>query len=444
MTQVPRRRPRVVILGGGFAGLKAARVLRKAPVDITLIDRRNFHLFQPLLYQVATGGLSPANIAGPIRSILRRQKNCSVRLGEAIGIDQESQQVVLKDGRVDFDWLIVATGATHSYFGNDQWQEWAPGLKTVEDATRIRRKVLHAFEMAEREDDPEERKRHLNFAVIGAGPTGVELAGAIAELRRHTLKHDFRNIDPSEARVILIDMQDRVLSTFDPTLSSKARNSLEKLGVELQLKTRVVDIKESSLTIEKDGEPSHIATRSVIWAAGVQASPLAKVIADSTGSPTDRAGRLQVRPDCSLEDCDNIFAIGDIACYLDQHNNPLPGMAPVAIQQGEFVAKLIRRRLKDPQATLEFQYQNPGQLATIGRSAAVAEIGPRRFSGYFAWLVWLVVHLMQIVQHQNRVLVFVQWAWSYMTFNRSARLITENQEDLNASEEVKRLEEAHH
>lgn len=423
MTNKPKHR--VIIVGAGFGGLRAARCFRRANVDLTLIDKRNFHLFQPLLYQVATGGLSPANISAPIRSILRRQNNCTVRMGTVTGLDPASSTLILEDARLPFDSLILATGVTHSYFGNDHWSQYAPGLKTVEEATEIRACILAAFENAERLNDPHERQKHLTFIVIGAGPTGVEMAGAIAELRRNTLKHDFRNIQPAEAKVILIDMADRVLGSFHQNLSAKAQQSLRKLGVQLHLNARVINITTDTVTLESENQTATYHSHAIVWAAGVRADSLTTKLAQSTNCPQDNASRLLVNPDFTLASHQNIFAIGDVINYPHQTGQPLPGVAPVAMQQGKFVANVIKRRIAGkPQP--KFHYKSPGNLATIGRSAAVAELGKMKFSGFLAWFIWLVVHLMQIVQHHNRVLIFIQWAWNYITFNRSARLITNN------------------
>lgn len=416
-------RHHVVIVGGGFGGLYAAQFLRRAPVDVTLIDRRNFHLFQPLLYQVATGGLSPANIAAPLRYVLRKQKNARVLLGEVTTFDADRRRVHLAGGRdVPYDTLIVAAGAGHNYFGNPQWQAHAPGLKTVEEATDIRRRVLCAFEEAEREPDPERVRALLTFVVIGAGPTGVELAGALAELSRHSLRHDFRHIDPTAARVILLDAADRVLPAFPPDLSAKARVALERLGVTVRTGVRVADIGPDSVAVSTGNRTETIPTRTTLWAAGVQASPLGRALADATGAPTDRTGRVTVGPDLALSSHPEICVIGDLAHCVDADGRPLPGVAPVAMQQGKYVAKLIRARLKG-QTRPPFRYRDRGTMATIGRSAAVADLGWIRFAGFPAWLAWLFVHLIYLIEFQNRILVLIQWAWNYLTWNRGARLI---------------------
>jgi NADH dehydrogenase len=429
------KKKRVVIVGGGFGGLHAARTLRKLDADITVVDRRNFHLFQPLLYQVATGGLSPANIAAPLRSMLRRQKNANVILGEVVSVDPISKTVEVHSAEpgkaethaetIHFDWLVVAAGATHSYFGHDQWQEIAPGLKTIEDATEIRGRIFSAFEAAERETDKQLHKELMTFVIVGGGPTGVELAGAISELAHHTLRHDFRNINPADANIIIVDGQERMLSGFTPRLSQKAEASLKRLGVELKTNTTVTAIHKDSVEIATGDQQATIRTRTVLWAAGVAAVPLGRVIANATGVKTDRAGRIPVENDLSIAGHPNIFVIGDLARCTDPTGNPLPGVAPVAIEQGNYVGRLISNRFRGDPKLQPFVYHDKGSLATIGRSAAVAQLGKLQFSGMLAWLLWLFVHIMSIAQFQNRILVLLQWAWNYVTFNRSARLITE-------------------
>jgi NADH dehydrogenase len=414
---------RVVIVGGGFAGLNAARALRRAPVQVTLIDRRNYHLFQPLLYQVATGGLSPANIAAPLRSIVERQKNCEVLLGKVCGFDLAKRVVEFDGVQVPYDTLIVAAGARHSYFGHPEWERLAPGLKTIEDATEIRRRMLTAFELAEREGDASRRRILLTFVVVGAGPTGVEMAGTMAEIARHTLKREFRHIDPSDAQIILLEGGERVLPTYPPDLSAKAQASLERLGVTVRTRAMVKDVATDHVAIDWSGGRELLATRTVIWAAGVEASPLAKMLAAATGAALDRAGRIVVEPDLSLPGHPEIFVLGDMANYPHQTGQPLPGVAPVAIQQGRFVAHLIKARLRG-RPLPAFRYRDRGNMATIGRSAAVADFGKLRFGGWIAWMMWLVVHLMNLVSFRNRLLVLVQWGWNYFTHDRSARLIT--------------------
>jgi len=419
-----REEHRIVVVGGGFGGLYAVQSLRRAPVDITLIDRRNFHLFQPLLYQVATGGLSPANIAAPLRGILARQRNARVLLGEVVAIDPPWRCVHLRDGaRVPYDTLVVATGATHNYFGNDHWGPLAPGLKTLEDATCIRARILHAFEAAERGADPEQMRACLTFVVIGAGPTGVEMAGAVAEVARDTLRHDFRRINPADAHVLLVDAADRVLPTYPPELSARAAASLTRLGVTVRTGVSVADIRPGEVVLRAGSGEERITTRTVIWAAGVRASRLGRVLAEATGAALDRVGRVVVGPDLTVPRHPEIFVIGDLASCADAAGRPLPGIAPVAMQQGRYVARLIEHRLRG-RTLPPFRYRHRGSMATIGRAAAVADLGWIRFWGYPAWLAWLFVHLMFIVEFHNRLLVFLQWAWNYFTRNRSARLIT--------------------
>jgi NADH dehydrogenase len=415
---------RVVIVGGGFGGLYAARALRRAPVSVTLVDRRNFHLFQPLLYQVATGALSPANIAAPLRSILKRQKNTEVLLGEAVDVDVSKRRVILRDGEVPFDTLMVAAGVTHSYFGHDAWESLAPGLKTIEDATEIRRRVLLAFEAAERETDPWKRRALLTFVVVGGGPTGVELAGALGEISHRTLRNEFRLIDPSEARILLIEGADRVLPTYAPPISVNAVAALGNLHVEVASKALVTDIREGAVVMKRGEEQTIVEARTVLWAAGIQASPLGAVLARATGARTDRAGRIRVGEDLTLPDHPEIFVLGDLALLDGKNGKPLPGVAQVAMQEGKYAARTILRRLSGKPPPPPFRYLDFGSMATIGRGTAVAEIGPLRLSGSVGWLVWLFIHLMYIVQFGNRLLILLQWAWSYVTWNRSARLIT--------------------
>jgi NADH dehydrogenase len=415
----------VVIIGGGFGGLQAARALRSAPVRVTLVDRRNFHLFQPLLYQVATGGLSPANIASPLRAILKRQRNTSVVLAEVVDFALAERRVILGNGEgtLAYDTLIVAAGAGHHYFGHSEWQRHAPSLKTVEDATAIRRRILMAFEEAEREPDLERQRAWLTFVVIGGGPTGVELAGAIGELSRHTLRKEFRAINTAQARIFLVEGLDRVLPTYPASLSAKAEVSLGRLGVVVRTQTMVTDVGPESVTLRAGGSEERVATRTILWAAGVQASPLAVMLARAAGTTADRALRVEVGQDCSLPGHPEVLVIGDMAHHRDPSGKPLPGVAQVAIQQGRYVAHLIQARLKG-KAISPFVYHDFGTMATIGRAAAVADLGWLRLSGHLAWLMWLFIHLWSLVGHQNRLLVFVQWAWSYFTRNRSARLIT--------------------
>jgi NADH dehydrogenase len=425
-------RPRVVIVGGGFGGLYAARSLKHAAVDITLIDRRNFHLFQPLLYQVATGALSPGEIASPLRYVLNRQKNTRVLLGEVVDIDAGvnggKREVILADrSRVPYDTVIFATGSTHSYFGHPEWEPLAPGLKTVEDATEIRTRVLLAFERAERgTDDPATRRADLTFVLVGGGPTGVELAGAIAEISRDTLKKDFRSINPADANIFLIEGTDRLLPTYPPRLSRAAEKALTDLGVHTRTGAMVTGIDERGVTVKSGDSVTKIDARTVLWAAGVQASPIGKMLADRLGLELDKAGRVPVEPDLSLARHPEILVIGDLAAFL-QDGKQVPGVAPTAIQQGHYAANLIGHRLRNEQ-TKPFHYFNKGSLATIGRNQAVAEIGPVQFSGVLAWLAWLFIHLLYIVEFENRLLIVMQWAYDYFTYNRGARLITGDQQ----------------
>jgi NADH dehydrogenase len=404
---------RVVIVGGGFGGLVAARALARAPVDVTLLDRTNHHLFQPLLYQVATAGLSPADIAHPIRRILRRQENTRVLLAEAVAIDASTKRVLLADGEVPYDYLILAAGARHSYFGNDGWEAHAPGLKTLEDALEIRRRALLAFEEAEREEEPEARRAWLTFVVIGGGPTGVEMAGAFAEVARHSLARDFRRIDPRAARVILVEAGSRILPAYPEDLSEKARLQLEALGVQVWLGAPVTAVDASGVRVGGD----RLGARTVVWAAGVQASPLAR----SLGVPLDRAGRVRVAPDLTVPGQPSVFVIGDLAS-LEQDGRPVPGVAPAAMQMGAHAAGNVVRALRG-KPLLPFRYRDKGSLATVGRSRGVALLGKVRLSGLVAWLAWLGVHIFFLIGFRNRLVVLFTWAWAYLTHDRSARLI---------------------
>jgi NADH dehydrogenase len=419
-------RHRVVIVGGGFGGLCAARALRRAPVDLTLVDRRNHHLFQPLLYQVATGGLSPANIAAPLRALVKSQKNAAVHLGEVVGFDLAEQRVLLERGSLPYDSLVVAAGAGQSYFGHPEWSAPAPGLKSLEDATHIRRRVLLAFERAELETDPDRLRALLTFVVVGAGATGVELAGALAEVARGTLPGEFRRVDPVAATVILLEGGPRVLPAFSERLSERAARSLEKLGVTVRTGCTVDRLRPAGIEIETGNglRRERIAAATVLWAAGVEASPLGRALADGGAAQLDRSGRVIVEPDCSLPSHPNVFVIGDLASFGHGRERPLPGLAPVAMQQGRYVARVIKRRFEG-RSTPAFRYRDKGHMATIGRKLAVAEIGRLRLWGFPAWLAWLFVHLMYLTEFQNRVPVLVQWGWSYFTRNKSARLITE-------------------
>ncbi|HET9408709.1 MAG TPA: NAD(P)/FAD-dependent oxidoreductase [Candidatus Sulfotelmatobacter sp.] len=430
-----KAQPRVVIVGAGFGGLNAARSLAKAPVQITVIDRKNHHTFQPLLYQVATAGLSPGEIAAPIRAILSKHENVEVLMTEVIGFDLDRQLVQTPDRFIPYDYLIVAAGAGHSYFGHDDWERLAPGLKTIEDALEIRRRVLLAFELAERQTAAGEATERLNFIVVGGGPTGVELAGTLAEISRHALEHEFHAIDPKSTHILLVEGGPRVLPAYSDDLSRSAQEQLERLGVEVRTSTVVTQVEPGAVHI---GD-THMNAAVVLWAAGVAASPLGKKLS----AQTDRAGRVPVEPDLSLPGHPEVFVIGDLAAAKDEHGKMLPGVAPVAIQQGRFVAKLIRQEIKEEgqekkwgaprladfarrgnESRPRFHYWDKGSLATIGRAAAVAQFGRIHISGFVAWLSWLFVHIFFLIGFRNRLLVFIQWAWSYVTYERGARLIT--------------------
>jgi NADH:ubiquinone reductase (H+-translocating) len=414
---------RVVIIGGGFAGLNAARRLKNVPVDVMLIDRCNYHLFQPLLYQVATGALSPANIASPLRNILKSQRNVRVLLAEATAIDVANHRVELSDGAVDYDTLVVATGSSHQYFGHDEWEQHAPGLKTIEDATDMRRRILLAFEMAEREPDPAKVPALLTFVIVGGGPTGAELAGALAEIARDTLRRDFRKIDPSRAQIILVEGTDRVLPAYPPSLSAAAQKELESMGVAVRTSSMVVGVAHDSVTVREGNETKTMPTHTILWAAGVLASPLGRMLSESVGAAIDKSGRVIVESDCTVAGHPDIFVIGDLANFSHQTGQPLPGVAQPAIQQGTYVAKVIKQRLRGEKIA-PFHYLDKGNLATLGRGAAVADLNWLRISGLPAWLLWIFIHLLYIVEFQNRLLVFIQWGWFYFTYDRSARLIT--------------------
>jgi NADH dehydrogenase len=410
---------RVVIVGGGFAGLYAAKRLGRAPVTLTLVDRRNFHLFQPLLYQVATGALSPGEIASPLRAVVGRNRNTEVVLGEVRDLDAANRRLILADGEIPYDELIVATGATHSYFGHDDWEPFAPGLKSIEDATAIRSRLLVAFEEAEREKDPEKRRAWLNFVIVGGGPTGVELAGALAEIANDSLRHDFHHIDPTEASILLVEGTDRLLPAFPPVLSAKAESQLRTLGVHTRTGTTVTAIDASGVTMGTE----RMAARTVLWAAGVRASTLGKVLADRAGAQLDKVGRVMVQADLTIAGHPEIHVVGDLANFSHQTGKPLPGVAQVAIQQGRYAAKAIRAKL-DGKTLPPFKYFDKGNLATIGRNKAVADFGFLHVSGFPAWFLWVFVHLMYLVEFENRLLVFVEWVYNYITRNRGARLIT--------------------
>jgi NADH:ubiquinone reductase (H+-translocating) len=407
--------PRVVVIGAGFGGLEAARHLAKLPVKVTVIDRKNHHIFQPLLYQVATAGISPGEIAAPIRWILRGLKNVEILLGEVVGFELARKLVILPEVEIAYDYLIVAAGATHSYFGHEEWEPFAPGLKTVENALEIRRRILLAFELAERETLASGPHIPLNFVIVGGGPTGVELAGTLAEIARSVLHDEFKAIDPRRARILLLEGGPRVLPAYAPDLSRSATRQLEKLGVEVRTSAMVTDLQPGAVFVGSEKIPAAV----VLWAAGVRASQLGAKL----GAPVDRAGRVRVGKDLSIPHHPEVFVIGDLAECKDQKGNLLPGVAPVAMQQGRAVSKAIARDLK-AQAREDFHYVDKGSLATIGRNAAVAQFRGLHISGYFAWLAWLFVHIFFLIGFRNRVLVMIQWAWSYFTYERGARLIT--------------------
>jgi NADH dehydrogenase len=418
-------RRKVVIIGGGFGGLSAAQHLNSNLVDVTLIDRRNYHLFQPLLYQVATGSLSPGEIASPLRGVLSRQKNTRVWLGTVVDVDPDLKRVILADGAmVPYDSLIIAAGSETSHFGHNDWQQWAPGLKSIEEATTIRHKILYAFEVAERLSDPKERRAWLTFVIVGAGPTGVELSGAIAEIARQTLKNDFRSVNPGEAQIILMDGAPRVLMSFSEDLSVKATRSVANLGVQVRCGAMVKHINEEGLTIESEKGAESIAAKTVVWAGGITASPLGRILASRTNAETDKGGRLKVKPDLTIPNYPDIYVIGDLASAMDEKGKTLPGLAQVAMQGGAHAAKAILRKVKGQQELPPFHYFDKGSLAVIGRAAAVADVFGAHLSGLVAWLVWVFIHLMYLVNFQSRVLVFIQWAIQDLTFSRGARLIT--------------------
>lgn len=410
-------RKRVVIIGGGFAGIRAAKALgNKEDVEVVLLDRRNYHLFQPLLYQVATAGLSPAEISGPIRSIVSRYKNTYVFLDRAQKVNLKEKTVTVSDRDLSYDYLVMACGAQHSYFAHPEWEEDAPGLKTLEQATEIRRRILMAFEMAEKEENPEKQKQHLTFVIVGAGPTGVELAGTIAEISRHTLTKDFRRIDPANTRVMLIEAGPRILAAFDPTLSRKAARDLEDLGVQIWTSTMVTDVKGDHVTLGSEV----LRASTILWAAGVKPSSLNQTL----GVPLDKVGRVVIEKDLSVKGYPEAFVLGDQACFLDEAGKPLPGLASVAMQQGEWAAENILRDIKG-EPRKDFKYNDKGQMATIGRKKAIAQIGKLKFSGFFAWLIWLFIHVYYLIGFKNKIFVIWQWAYAYFTFKRGARLISE-------------------
>jgi len=411
-------RPRIVIVGAGFGGLRAAESLARLAVDITIVDRKNHHTFQPLLYQVATAGLSPAEIAAPIREILHRHKNIEVLLGEVAGIDLERRTVKVHDYELPYDYLVLAAGATHAYFGHEEWEPLAPGLKTVEDALEIRRRILLAYELAEREAALSGTHRPLNFVVVGAGPTGVELAGTLAEIARKSLPKNFQNIDPARTRILLVEAGPSILNSYPEDLRASAVRQLEHLGVEVRTNSAVSEVSSGEVRIGNDSVPAEV----VLWAAGVAASPLGRAL----GVPLDRAGRVSVEPDLSVPGRREVFVIGDLAAIKDERGKMLPGVAPVAMQQGTWVGRQIRADLAG-KTREPFHYFDKGSLATIGRAAAIADFGRLHLSGWLAWVTWLFVHIMFLIGFRNRLLVMVQWAWSYFTFQRSAWIITGEQ-----------------
>jgi NADH dehydrogenase len=410
---------RVLIVGGGFGGLYAARAFKGAAVAVTIVDRRNHHVFQPLLYQVAMAGLSPGDIASPIRWILRRQRNVEVLLAEARGVDLPGNRLLLADGDLSYDFLIVATGATHAYFGHDEWRKLAPGLKTIEDALEIRRRVLLAFERAERQADSDGRRALLTFVVIGGGPTGVEMAGALAEISRQSLARDFRHFDPGSARIVLLEGGPFILAAFPEHLRAAAHRDLERLGVEVRTNSVVTKVAPGVVSIGAES----IACETVLWAAGVAASPLGAAL----GVPVDHAGRVRVSPDLTIPGAPNVFVIGDLASLTGADGRPLPGVAQVAIQMGRHAARNILRAI-EKQPLRPFAYRDLGNMATIGRASAIADFGRFTLTGWFAWLAWLFVHIMNLIGFRNRLVVLVQWAWAYFSYQRAIRLITGNVE----------------
>jgi len=429
---------KVVIVGGGFGGLRAAQAFKSADLDVTLIDQHNYHLFQPLLYQVATGSLSPGEIAAPLRSVLSHQKNTRVLLGKVVDLDPAAKRVMLEDGiSFEYDSLIVAAGSQSSYYGHDSWREWAPSLKSVEEATTVRHKILYAFEVAERIPDATERRAWLTFAIVGAGATGVELSGAIAEIARQTLKNDFRSINPGEAQIILMDGASRVLPSFPQDLSEKAAHLLQKLGVQIRTGLMVKDVDKDGVTIETRDGVSRLQAKTVLWAGGVTGTSLAKTLAQRTKAETNRGGQIKVGPQLTIAGFPDIYIVGDLALSIDAHGKPLPGVAQVAMQQGTYAAKSIITRLQGKKELPPFSYFDKGNMAVIGRWAAVADAFGVHLSGFVAWFIWAFIHLFYIVQFQSRILVFVQWALQDLTFSRGARLITWNAPtDFNFKEEM--------
>jgi NADH dehydrogenase len=420
---------RVVIVGGGFGGLHAAKSLRNAPVEVTLLDRRNYHLFQPLLYQVSTGGLSPGEIAQPLRSIFAKQKNVRVLMSEVEGFDPKGKAVQTANGAVPYDTLIVAAGAKTSYFGKEAWQDTASGLKNIDDATRLRAKIFNAFEQAEKTNDPALRRAWLTFVIVGGGPTGVELAGALGEIANDTLREDFRSIKPQESRILILDAGPRILAGFSPKLSQAAERQLIELGVRCRTNVRVMDLRADGALVRSSEGEDFIPAKTILWAAGVTSSPLGAALAADLQVPLEKGGRLPVEADCSVPGHPDVFVIGDMAHFVhgpegSKMERPLPGVCQVAMQMGDYVGDLIQKRLRNEAATKPFSYWDKGNMAVIGRHRAVAQVGRFEFSGYFAWLLWAFIHILYLVNFQNRLLVAIRWGFAYFTFNRGARLIT--------------------
>ncbi len=413
----------IVIVGGGFGGLYAAKALRRYTGQISLIDRRNFHLFQPLLYQVATGGISPGDIASPLRAVLAKQKNLQTLQGDVQDILPDQKRLILADGEIEYDALIIATGVHHHYFGREEWQPFAPGLKTVEDALEMRRRIFSAFERAERETDLIKRQAWMRFLVVGGGPTGVELAGALGELAHRTLRDDFRQIDPRQIEILLVEGQERILPAFPAALSAKAAAALQALGVDVRPHTLLTDLTKGNAAIKRGDKVERIETETVLWAAGVRASSLGKILGKRANAPLDRVGRVIVQADCRLPAFPDIFVIGDLAHYAHQTGEPLPGVAQVAMQQGNYVAKLLLGEARGKQMPA-FRYRDKGNLAVIGRNKAVAHIGQFKFSGLPAWLIWIFIHIAYLIEFDNRLIVLIQWGMDYFTRKRGARLIT--------------------
>ncbi|WP_017294273.1 NAD(P)/FAD-dependent oxidoreductase [Geminocystis herdmanii] len=421
--QQKSNQPHVVIVGGGFAGLYAAKELGNAPVQVTLIDKRNFHLFQPLLYQVATGSLSPAEICSPLRLIVGKNENTHVILDEVIDLDPEQKRVIMREGVINYDYLIIGTGVSHHYFGNEHWETDAPGLKSIENALDIRRKIFLAFEEAEKVSSPEEKEEWLTFAIVGGGPTGVELAGAIAEIAHKIIKDDFREIDTTKAKILLIEGMNRILPPYPEDLSQKAQESLEELGVTVLTNRMVTNIQKSRVNIRHGEEEETIKARTILWAAGVKASALAEVIAKRTNVEVDRAGRIMVESNLSIKNYPNIFVVGDLANFSHQDNKPLPGIAPVAMEEGLYMAKYIKAKVKG--SSIEpFYYKDKGSLAVIGDNYAVVNLGFLKLSGFIAWIVWVFAHIYYLIEFDNKLTVMLQWGWNYLTRGRGARLIT--------------------